>query len=58
MHSSNSTSRLLRPAIALVLALGLLTATVSETFAGGKNTLSCDNINWDCFASKQPKHQR
>ncbi|HEY3111669.1 MAG TPA: hypothetical protein VGL23_23130 [Chloroflexota bacterium] len=45
-----------RLAIALVLAIGLLSATVAETFAAPK--LNCADATWDCTLSGPGKHTR
>ena len=43
-----------RLAIALILAISLLSATVAETFAAPK--LSCADASWDCTLSGHGKH--
>jgi hypothetical protein len=48
----------LRSAAALMLALGLLTATAVDALAGSKltcNNASWDNASWDCGLTKLSK---
>ena len=44
-----------RAVLALVLALGLLGASVAETMAAPK--LSCADASWDCLAVTPGKHK-
>ena len=43
----------LRPAAALILAVGLLTATAADALAGSK--MLCANASWDCALTKVTK---
>jgi hypothetical protein len=43
----------LRPGAALVLALGLLTATGTQALAGP--VMTCDHASWDCAPKKARK---
>ena len=45
-----------RLAIAMVLALSLVSATVVETFAAPK--LGCADVSWDCTPSSHGKHPK
>jgi hypothetical protein len=50
--------RIVRPLVALLLALGLLAGTVVESWAAKKmscENLGWDNLGWDCTQTVQAK---